>query len=56
MKTAEPTYPMQRFEAFGANLYVIYTKEEWDIFFEAMMKEKVVAVDKALTGSMVTVL
>jgi len=50
MKHARPKYPMQHTSAFGADLYVIYTMEEWRIFYKQLMLEKMVAVDTETQG------
>lgn len=50
MKSAKPKYPMQHTAAFGADLYVIYTMEEWKVFFKQLMLEKMVAVDTETQG------
>ena len=50
MQSATPKYPMQHFQCFGANLYIIYNLREWKIFYAQLMRERIVAVDTETQG------
>lgn len=42
--------PMSVWEAFGAKVHLIQTKEEWDAFFELLMQQELVACDTETSG------